>query len=86
MDMRVLESLEAWKVARSVAVSAYRLTLQPPLKSHFGAADQIRRAAVMAELELIDKTESNRLLADCDRVVGLLVGLLKSLRAKVPRR
>src|SRR5947207_962657 len=43
--MRRLESLEAWRAARKLAVLAYRLTLEPPLSRHFSLADQIRRAA-----------------------------------------
>src|SRR5207244_10015477 len=43
--MRRLESLEAWRAARQLAVIAYRLTLEPPLSRHFSLADQIRRAA-----------------------------------------
>src|SRR5947208_12106002 len=42
---RRLESLEAWRAARQLAVIAYRLTLEPPLSRHFSLADQIRRAA-----------------------------------------
>ncbi len=43
--MHQLRSLKAWTCARRVARSAYRLTMEPPLKHHFGLADQIRRAA-----------------------------------------
>src|SRR5256886_10277244 len=43
--VRKLDSLQAWTVARQVARSAYRLTLDPPLNRHFGLTDQIRRAA-----------------------------------------
>src|SRR5438132_6166666 len=42
---RRLESLEAWRAARQLAVIAYRLTREPPLSRHFSLADQIRRAA-----------------------------------------
>jgi four helix bundle protein len=44
--MHKLESLDVWKVSHSTAVLCYRVTLTPPLKHHFAAADQIRRAAV----------------------------------------
>lgn len=40
-----LESLEVWKVSTRLARSAYRLTLAPPLRRHFGVCDQIRRSA-----------------------------------------
>lgn len=120
--MRNLESLEAWRLSRSVATRAYRLTLDDPLKKHFGVADQVRRAAIsvpanitegyaqgtrpqlvrfvrialgsaaelkghlqiVAELGLAENTSVQPILADADRVVGLLVGLLKSVHAKVP--
>ncbi|HEY6107655.1 MAG TPA: four helix bundle protein [Gemmatimonadales bacterium] len=42
--MRKLDSLLAWTNGRTVARSAYRLTLVEPLWKHFGLSDQIRRA------------------------------------------
>ena len=41
-----LEQLDAWTVARQLAVAAYRLTLTDALRRHFGLIDQIRRCAV----------------------------------------
>ena len=40
-----LASLKAWTCGKTVARSAYKLTLDDPLRRHFGLADQIRRAA-----------------------------------------
>ena len=112
-----LESLEAWKVARRLAVSAYRLTLEPPLSRHLALADQIRRAApsvpaniaegyglgtrpqfirclrialgsaaelhthleLVQELELSPARPTRDALMQCDRVIGLVVGLIRSL-------
>ena len=44
--MRQLESLDAWRIALDMAHSAYQLTLDRPLRTHFKLADQIRAAAV----------------------------------------
>jgi four helix bundle protein len=52
--MQQLESLEAWRLARSVSVRAYRLTLQAPLHRQFVLADQIRRAAVSVPANLAE--------------------------------
>jgi four helix bundle protein len=41
-----LEKLDAWRLARLVARSAYRLSLGSSLKSHFALTDQIRRCAL----------------------------------------
>ena len=38
-------SLKAWTCGKTVARCAYKLTLDDPLRRHFGLADQIRRAA-----------------------------------------
>ena len=43
--MRKLATLRAWTCGKTVARSAYKLTLAEPLCRHFGLADQIRRAA-----------------------------------------
>ena len=43
--VRKLDSLKAWVVGRTLAVAAYRLTLDPPLRRQFALADQIRRSA-----------------------------------------
>src|SRR5438093_8009727 len=40
-----LASLKAWTCGKTVARCAYKLTLDDPLRRHFGLADQIRRAA-----------------------------------------
>ena len=115
--VRRLESLEAWKLARRLAVSAYRLTLEPPLSRHFALTDQIRRAApsvpaniaegyglgtrpqfvrclrialgsatelrthleLVQELKLSPAQPTEDALAQCDRVIGLIVGLIRSL-------
>jgi len=45
LEVKRLESLEAWKLACQLARAAYRLTLEPPLSRHFSLADQVRRAA-----------------------------------------
>jgi four helix bundle protein len=44
--MRALEQLDAFRLARDLAVDAYRLTRRRPLSSHPGLADQIGRAAI----------------------------------------
>ena len=43
--MRQLETLDAWRVSRELAIAAYRITLNKPLKSHARLADQIRGSA-----------------------------------------
>src|SRR5437667_10707389 len=52
--MKQLASLEAWKCANALARSAYRLTFQKPLSSHFGLSDQIRRAAVSVPANMVE--------------------------------
>ena len=112
-----MESLEAWKVARRLSGTAYRLTLEPPLSRHFALADQIRRAApsipaniaegyglatkpqfvrclriapgsatelrthleLVQELELSSAQPTEDALGQCDRAIGLIVGLIRSL-------
>jgi len=119
--MRRLESLEAWRAARQLAVLAYRLTLEPPLSRHFSLVDQIRRAApsvpanvaegyglatkpqfvrclrialgsamelrthleIVQALELFAKPEPvSEALQRCERLIGLLIGLIRSLLAR----
>src|SRR5207244_11677729 len=52
--MKQRASLEAWKCANALPRSAYRLTLQKPLSSHFGLSDQIRRAAVSVPANMVE--------------------------------
>ena len=116
-NVRRLESLEAWKVARQLAGAAYRLTLHPPLSRHLALADQIRRAApsipaniaegyslatkpqfvrclrialgsatelrthleLVQELELSPEKPTAETLKRCDRVIGLIIGVIRSL-------
>jgi four helix bundle protein len=52
--MQRRESLEAWELARSASVRAYRLTLQAPLHRQFVLADQIRCAAVSVPANLAE--------------------------------
>ena len=116
-NVRRLESLEAWKVARQLAGAAYQLTLHPPLSRHFALADQIRRAApsipaniaegyslatkpqfvrclrialgsatelrthleLVQELELSPEKPTAETLKRCDRVIGLIIGVIRSL-------
>ncbi len=115
--MRRLESLEAWRAARQLAVIAYRFTLEPPLSRHFSLADQIRRAApsvpanvaegyglatkpqfvrclrialgsameLRTHLEIVQDLELSpgKAVADalqrCERLIGLIIGLIRSL-------
>jgi four helix bundle protein len=115
--MKRLDSLECWKAARRLALTAYRLTLEPPLNRHFSLADQIRMAApsipaniaegyslttrpqfvrclrialgsatelrthleLVQELELSPANATADALAQCDRLIGLIVGLIQSL-------
>ena len=115
--MRRLESLEAWRAARQLAVIAYRLTLEPPLSRHFPLADQIRRAApsvpanvaegyglatkpqfvrclrialgsamelrthleIVQDLELSPAEGVADALQRCERLIGLIIGLIRSL-------
>ena len=44
--MKKLESLEAWKLGKTVSRTAYRLTMQEPLKQHFRLSEQIRGSAI----------------------------------------
>ncbi|MEX0692370.1 MAG: four helix bundle protein [Gemmatimonadales bacterium] len=41
-----LDTLEAWKLGKAVAVRIYRLSRQKPLKYHPKLADQIQRSAI----------------------------------------
>ena len=52
--MQQLDSLQAWRSARLVALSAYRLTMEGPLERHFGFADQIRWAAVSIPANIVE--------------------------------
>ncbi len=45
-SMKQLQSLEAWRVARRMASTSYRLTLDTRLRTHMALSDQIRRAAI----------------------------------------
>jgi four helix bundle protein len=122
--MSKLESLDAWKVSRALATSAYRLTLEEPLSRHFGLSDQIRRSAVSipaniaegyglgtppqlrrmlrialgsafelkchleiaVELKLVVGTSAMVTVSEADRVISLLIGLLKSVGNRTPTR
>ncbi len=42
--MYKLRSLEVWKASYALALSAYRATMQGPLRRHFTLSHQIRRA------------------------------------------
>jgi four helix bundle protein len=44
--MKTFEELEAWKEAKALAVSVYRITREKPLSSDFSLRDQIQRSAV----------------------------------------
>jgi four helix bundle protein len=44
--MKQLQTLDAWRVSRDLAIEAYRVTLRTPLAKHWGLADQVRRCAV----------------------------------------
>jgi four helix bundle protein len=45
-EVKQFEDLEAWKEAKQVVVSIYRLTADPVLAKDFGLKDQLQRAAV----------------------------------------
>ena len=120
--MHQLESLDAFRLARSVSRDAYRLTLKRDLRPHFALSDQIRRAAtsipanicegyslgtrrqlirclrialgssselkchleLARDLGLVVEQESTQVLRSVDRLLSVLVGLLKRLGATVP--
>jgi len=44
--IRRVEDIEAWKEARVLAVSIYKVTAEGPWSKDFGLKDQIRRASV----------------------------------------
>ena len=52
--MKQLETLEAFKCARALSRSGYRLTLKKPLDRHFGLADQIRRAGISIPANMVE--------------------------------
>ena len=52
--MRKLESLDAFKCAKSAARSAYRLTLVQPLRQHYALSAQIRRSAVSIPANIVE--------------------------------
>lgn len=119
--MRKLDSLKAWMVGRTLAVAAYRLTLDPPLSRQFALSDQIRRSAgsipaniaegyalgttaqfvrflrialgstaelrthldLVRELELAGGEPLTRALQLCDEEIGLLIGLVYSLKRRL---
>jgi len=116
-NVRRLESLEAWKLARQLAEAAYRLTLEPPLSRHFSLVDQIRRAApsipaniaegyglstkpqfvrclrialgsamelrthlgLIQQLDLSPAKPTAEAVDSCERLIGLIIGLIRSL-------
>lgn len=122
MAMRSLERLEAFALARDLAVRVYGMTRRQPLRSHWGLSDQIGRAVVSIpaniaeahalgtrrqvirglriaygsalELETLlgiasrvgalpSDDETTQAVADLDRVLSMLVGLLKYHGARV---
>ena len=52
--MRRFESLDVWKVARQLSLSAYQLTTKSPLERHFDLRNQIRRAAISIPANLAE--------------------------------
>jgi four helix bundle protein len=112
-----LEELRVWIVARTLASSAYRITLEKGVSHHYGLIDQIRRSSIsipsniadgyglgtrpqfiksarmalgcayglltqlylFEDIQLVDAQAVNRAQELCNRVVPLLLALLKSL-------
>ncbi|KAF0106972.1 MAG: hypothetical protein FD146_2082 [Anaerolineaceae bacterium] len=52
------EDIEAWKTARELTVTVYRLTEQGAFAKDFGLKDQIRRAAVSVMSNIAEGFES----------------------------
>ena len=52
--MQRLRDRDVWKVSSRLARDAYRLTMSPPLISHYGLADQIRRSAASIPANLAE--------------------------------
>lgn len=46
VELRRLEDVVAWRLARVLAVSVYRISSKPAISRDFSFADQLRRAAV----------------------------------------
>jgi four helix bundle protein len=44
--VKQLQTLDAWRVSRALAIATYRVTLRKPLGRHWGLAGQIRRCAL----------------------------------------
>ncbi len=56
--IRRFEEIEAWKTARELTISVYRLTGQGAFSKDFGLRDQIRRAAVSVMSNIAEGFES----------------------------
>jgi four helix bundle protein len=56
--IKQFEDIEAWKTARELTVSIYRLTEEGAFSKDFGLKDQVRRAAVSVMSNIAEGFES----------------------------
>lgn len=77
--MSGLESLEAWRLGKDVAVRVYRCTRREPLKYHLKLADQIRRAAISVPANI---AEGYGLGTRAQLVKGLRIGYGSALELR----
>ena len=81
--VRKLESLQAWTNGRQLAREAYALTLTAPgrcLRIALGSAAELRtHLDLVVDLGLLEGGAIAAVRARCDREVGLLIGLMRSL-------
>ena len=118
--MRQLETLDAYRLARQLAITLYSVANAPPLMRHRSLADQVRRAAIsipanisegyalatraqwirhlrialgsaaelrthiqiMQGLVLVPEDTGRDCLAETERLISLIVGLLKGAGAR----
>ena len=52
--MHRFRKLDVWQAASALARDAYRATMKPGFKGHFGLADQIRRAGISIPANLAE--------------------------------
>lgn len=75
-------NLEAWKIARQLAIGVYKLTEVPSLRRNAALADQMQRAAVSIPSNIAEGEErgSNR---DALRFLFIAKGSLAELRTQL---
>lgn len=53
------EDMEIWKIAKQIAIEAYRISDLEPIKSDYGLKDQLRRAAMSMSDNIAEGFEYN---------------------------